>query len=89
MFVDKIRTKKPRSAHISPLCVSLLLLFGLEMLTHGDKYSLMCHILATISTLLVAIATGRVARLGTTPVPRTIILNTIPALCKLRGSLVR
>lgn len=51
----------------------------------GGRYSLRCHILATISALLVEIVTDRLTHLGTTAVPRTIILNTILALSKLHG----
>lgn len=50
----------------------------------GDRYGLTGHILATISTLLVEIVIDSVTHLGTTPVPRTIILNTILAVTKLQ-----
>lgn len=59
------------------------------MPTLRDRYSLVCHILATISTLLVEIVIDRVTHLGTTPVPRTIILNTILAVSKLQGFLCK
>lgn len=86
MFLDKrTRKEKPRSAHISPLRVNHLLLFWLETLTLEDRYSLMCHILATISTLLVVTVPDRVTHLGSTAVPRTIILNAILAVSKLHG----
>ena len=81
--------KKQRSAHVSPSRVKHLPLFWLGMPTLRDRYSLMCHILATISTLLVEIVIDRVTHLGTTPVPRTIILNTILAVSKLQGFLCK
>lgn len=55
------------------------------MPTLGDRYSLVSHILATISMLVFEIVTERVTHLGTTPVPRTIILNSILALSRLQG----
>ena len=54
-----------------------------------DRYSLMCPILATLSTSLVETVTDRVTHLGATPASRTIILNTIPAVSKLQGFLCK
>lgn len=86
MIVDKrTRKEKPRSVHLSPLRVNHLLLFWLEALTLGNRCSLLCHILATISTVLVETVTDRGTHLGTTAFPRTITLNTILAVSKLHG----
>lgn len=70
------------STHFSFACEPL---FWLGMPTLGDRYSLVSHILATISMLVFEIVTERVTHLGTTPVPRTIILNSILALSRLQG----
>lgn len=77
--------KEKKKARISPSPVNPLPLFWLGMPTLGDRHNLACHILATISTLLVEIVTDRVTHLGSTPVPRTIFRNTILALSKLQG----
>lgn len=79
---DKGEKKAKISTHFSFACEPL---FWLGMPTLGDRYSLVSHILATISMLVFEIVTERVTHLGTTPVPRTIILNSILALSRLQG----
>lgn len=86
LFVDE-KKKRSQDQHTFLLCLSTIYFcFGLKCsLTLRYRYSLTCHILATIPALLGKIVTDRVTHLWTTPVPRTIILNTILALSKLQG----